>query len=644
MSVTRLEMAGNFGTGIAGAAHLGMSQVVLGSEIHRNSLRFLVVVLIALFAIDLWAGVDGTIAGTVKDFSGAVVRNGAVKAVNIQTGLQQQATTNDVGSYSFPNLPVGQYDISIKKAGFKVYQRTGIAIDANSSEVVDVVLEVGEPTEAITVNETAIHAETVDSQLGEVVSGPKMVAVPLNGRSFTDLLSLQAGVAPATSLTSNTQQDVGVSALSPSGNLNPGTISINGQREFSNAFIVNGSDTEEDVNAGTAIVPNLDSIAEFRILTSNFDAEYGGYTGGHITVITKSGTNNFHGNVFEFLRNTDLDARNHFSSSRGIFDQNQFGGTFGGPIRKNKVFFFADYQSTRLTEGIDTGLIPVPSAQDHAGNLSDTANSITGAVTGQYWANVLSGELGYTVFPGERYYTPGCTSSSQCVFFNAVIPMSAWSAPARNLLQYIPQPNAGANVFSTSAYNETLRDDKGAYRLDYDSHWGLLSAYYFIDDYTLNDPYPIGQSGASVPGFNALYLGRAQLLDLSDSKTIGTTTVNEFHFSYMRDNNDLGRPVGGLGVSLASQGFVTGPGTPGIVALNPQNEGVENIVFNAFSIGTNANELKQVNNTFQWLDTISKVLGHHTMKFGAEFHYNQVNTNPTAQFNGSFLFTGADGI
>ena len=225
--------------------------------------------------------------------------------------------------------------------------------------------------------------------------------------------------------------------------------------------------------------------------------------------------------------------------------------------------------------------------------------------------------------------------------FSRAIP-SAWSAPAKNLLQYIPQPNVGANTFATSAYNETLRDDKGAYRLDYNSHWGLLSAYYFLDDYTLNNPYPVAQSGASVPGFNALYLGRAQLLSLGDTKTLGTNAVNEFHFSYMRDNNDLGKPVGGLGVSLASQGFVTGAGTPGIVPLNPQGEGVENIVFNAFSIGTNANELKQVNNTFQWIDNFSKVVGRHTMKFGVEFHYDQINTNPIAQFNGNFLFTGSE--
>ncbi|MFZ0313228.1 MAG: carboxypeptidase regulatory-like domain-containing protein [Candidatus Korobacteraceae bacterium] len=643
MPIALLDMPTQARNRIAIAPQRRTSRLVSTLRTGDNSLRFVVLVfLLAIVSINLWAGVDGTIAGTVKDSSGAVVRNAMVKAANVNTGVQQQVTTNDVGFYSFPNLPVGHYDISIKKAGFKLYRRAGIAIDANSSEVVDVALEVGETTEAITVNEAAVHAETADTQLGEVISDTKMVAVPLNGRSFTDLLSLQPGVAPATSLTSDTQQDVGVSALYPSGNLNPGTISINGQREFSNAFIVNGSDTEEDVNAGTAIIPNLDSIAEFRILTSNFDAEYGGYTGGHINVITKSGTNSLHGNVFEFLRNTDLDARNYFSTSRGVYDQNQFGGTLGGPIHKNKVFFFADYQGTRLTEGIDTGLIPVPSTQDRSGNLSDITSSLTGSVTGQAWANTLSKELGYTVLPGERYYTPGCTNSSQCVFPNAVIPTSAWSAPARNLLQYIPQPNAGSNIFSTSAYNETLGDNKGSYRLDYNSRWGLLSAYYFIDDYTLDNPYPVAQSGASVPGFNALYVGRAQLLDLSDSKTISTTAVNEIHFSYMRDNNNLGIPVGGLGVSLASQGFVTGAGTPGIVALNPKGEGVENVIFNAFSIGTNANELKQVNNTFQWIDTLSKVVGRHTMKFGAEFHYDQVNTTAIAQFNGNFLFTGSE--
>ena len=279
----------------------------------------------------------------------------------------------------------------------------------------------------------------------------------------------------------------------------------------------NGSDAEEDVNSGAAIIPNLDSIAEFRILTSNFDAEYGGNSGGQINVVTKSGSNEFHGDAFEFLRNTDLDARNYFSPTRGTFDQNQFGGTFGGPIRKSKIFFFADYQGTRSTQGVDTGQIPVPSISDRSGDLLDLTNSLTGTITGPNWANLLSQKLGYSVFPGEPYYAAGCMNASQCVLPNGAIPTSAWSTPAKNLLQYIPQPNVGADAFATADSNQSLRDDKGAYHLDYNSHWGSLSAYYFLDDYTLNNPYPVAQSGASVPGFNALYLGRAQLLSLGDT-------------------------------------------------------------------------------------------------------------------------------
>ncbi len=195
------------------------------------------------------------------------------------------------------------------------------------------------------------------------MSSPRanVAALPLNGRSYTDLLALQPGVLPVTTITSLTVQGLGQSVFSPSGDLNPGTLSINGQRESANGFTVNGADAEETGSMAAAIVPNLDSIAEFRILSSNFDAEYGKYTGGQINVITKSGTNQFHGDVFEFLRNTDLDARNYFSPTRGTFIQNQFGGTAGGPIVRNKVFFFSDYQGTRQIQGTDTGLIPVPS-------------------------------------------------------------------------------------------------------------------------------------------------------------------------------------------------------------------------------------------------------------------------------------------
>ena len=191
-----------------------------------------------LLALDCWAGTGGSVSGTVKDASNAVVTNATVNATDVETGVRHQVATNGQGFYSFPDLDIGRYNITIQKAGFNPYQRTGITVDANSELVVDAVLEVGVRAQAITVNENAVRVETSDTQTGELISATKMAAVPLNGRSYTDLLSLQPGVVPTTSLTSNTQQDVGVSALSPSGGLNPGTISINGQREFSNAFIV----------------------------------------------------------------------------------------------------------------------------------------------------------------------------------------------------------------------------------------------------------------------------------------------------------------------------------------------------------------------------------------------------------------------
>jgi hypothetical protein len=611
-----------------------------------------------------WADIGGSVSGMVKDASGASITDASVVLLNLGTGVRQSSRTDGRGRYNFPVLPVGSYIVEVSQPDFKPYRSTPIALDLDSALVLDVTLRVVQRSDQVTVSDSAARLETGTSQLGEFIDSRQITAVPLNGRSYTDLLSLQPGVAPATSITSQTVQDVGASALAPSGDLNPGTISINGQREFANAFTVNGSDSEEDVNMGTAIIPNLDSIAEFRILTSNFDAEHGEFSGGQINVVTKSGANSFHGDLFEFLRNTDLDARSYFSPDRGTFIQNQFGGTLGGPIRRNQIFFFSDYQGTRQRQGVDTGLIPVPSLDERKGNFTALARSfytsqiINGQavvtpvlVSGPGWAETLTKSLGYPILADEPYYLPGCSSTKYtsrsgtphaCVLPTLQIPSSAWSTPARHLLQYIPTPNQPGSFFSTSANNEALRDDKGALRLDANIRWGLISAYYFLDGYSLNNPYPVAQGGASVPGFNALYVGRAQLFSMGDIKTLNTTEVNEAHFSYMRSFNDLGKPLGGLGVRLASQGFTTPSGKPSIIALAPQNEGVENLVFNNFSTGTNTNELKQANNTYQWLDNLSKVIGRHTLKIGGEFHFDQVNVNPIAQFNGSFLFTGSE--
>jgi Carboxypeptidase regulatory-like domain/TonB dependent receptor len=615
---------------------------------HRFCFRFAIRLLAFTLlnaAVLAWAGVAGSISGTVNDASGREVPNARVTARETGTGLSYQTTTDGSGWYTLPVLPVGSYDLEIAAAGFTRYERTGIALDTNAELTIDAALTVSGAHETMSVSDDSLHVETESTQLGQVVTGREMQAVPLNGRSYTDLLSLQPGVAPATAIMASTVQDVGATILNPSGTLNPGNLSVNGQRETANYFSVNGSDAEEDVNAGTAIIPNLDSIAEFRIVTGDFDAEYGEYSGGQISVVTKSGGNKVHGDAFEFLRNTDLDARNYFSPERGVFQQNQFGGTVGGPVRRNKLFYFADYQGTRQIQGVDTGNVAVPSNADRTGNLNDVAANLTGTVSGPYLASLLSQKLGYTVSQGEPYYFTGCSEADaqagQCVFGNAEIPQGAWSVPAQRMLQYIPAPNS-ANGFATSAYDQTVRDDKGGARIDGNTRLGLASAYYFIDDFNLVAPYPVAQSGASVPGFAALTAGRAQLISLADTKTLTSTMVNEFHVSFMRDNTNLGQPIGGRGVSLISQGFANADGTPSIVPLDPNGQNVENLNFNAYSTGGAANQLIQVNNTYQAADNFSLVRGNHTIKFGAEFHADQINATPIAQFNGNFVFSGTE--
>jgi Carboxypeptidase regulatory-like domain len=606
----------------------------------------------------LWAAANGSLSGTLKDQSGAVVSGATITLVNTALKSAYRAVSNGQGFYSFPTLSVGHYDLTIEASGFKTQKKTNLTIDTDAALKLDVVLTVGQRSENITVVAEGASVEApvdaVATHLGELVTGSQMAALPLNGRSYTELLPIQPGVAPVSTLLPNSVIMAGVTGgLSPSGDLNPGNLSIDGQRESSNGFLVNGIDVQEHMNGGTSIVANLDSIDEFRVLTNNFDPEYGNYNGGMVTVITKSGSDSFHGNAFEFFRNTALDARGYFDLNRPVFRQNQFGGTLGGPLKYGKVYFFADYQGTRTKEGVETGEISVPSLEDRAGNLSDQAasfvttevngNTVPTTVSGPYLAGILSTRLRYTVSAGEPYYMPGCTTSSSCVFPQAVIPHNAWSAPALALLEYIPSPNTGSDQFSTSAAPQTVRDDKSSGRIDANiGRWGQLSAYYFFDDYNLDNPYPGQQGGASIPGFDALTFGRAQLVSLGDTKVFGSGTVNEVHAGYLRNANVVGRPKGGLGVSQAAQGFSTNTAAGGFTIQSPQFEGVENMVFPSFVMGVPITNETQINNTLYLSDTFSRVMGTHTLKFGGQFHWDQVNEHPNATFNGTFNIDGTE--
>src|SRR5580704_2250802 len=260
--------------------------------------QFLILPLFFLFLVcaPAKAQTTGSISGTVKDATGSVIPDIAVIARNVDTGAQQNATSNADGFYAFTTLPVGRYEIETFRPGFKPYKHAGVAVDVGTKLQLDIALEVGEQSDQITVSDTGVHVEAESTLLGDVVAGSVMTAVGLNGRSFTDLLPLQHGIVPMATQTPDSVVMAGATvAITPSGSLNPGNQSISGQREDANGFLVNGGDVKELMNGGTSIVPNLDSIAEFRVLTNNFDAELGNYSGGIVNVVTKSGANQFHG-------------------------------------------------------------------------------------------------------------------------------------------------------------------------------------------------------------------------------------------------------------------------------------------------------------------------------------------------------------
>ena len=587
-----------------------------------------------LLALAATAQETTALSGTVTDVSGAVIPGAHVTA-NLAGGGRKAETVSDAeGAFRFPSLAIGEYVVAASAQGFASTEQT---VTAGTQAVeVRIALNVGQTSETVAVNASSTALATSDTSTGGTLDAKQMQAVPLNGRSFTDALAVEPGVTPASSSQANAIVMSGVASTPPSGELDAGTLSIGGQRETANSFRVNGADAQEDVNMGVAIVPVLDSIAELNVVTGNDAPEYGTASGGQIAVVTKTGTNEWHGSGFEFLRNTNLDARNYFSMERAGFHQNQFGTTVGGPVRKDRLFVFGDYQGTRVAEGIDTGLISVPTAAERSGDFSTSAGALTGAVSGPYLAGLLSQRLGYNVTAGEPYYTGGCSNSSQCVLPNGKIPQSGWSGAARNLLGHVPVANAGAGTFSTSAAEQQIRDDKGALRMDWNTRMGSVAGYYFFDDYRVDDPYPTGEGGANVPGFDALNFGRAQLLALSDTKTIGANTVNLARVSYMRNAANVGVPQGGVGPTLASQGF------EGIAVQDAKIEGVENTIFNDFTMGVDTTALFQAENIVEGSDDFSHVVGGHNLKFGADVHGDQINNHPDVYFNGSFAFTGSE--
>jgi len=614
------------------------------------------------------ADVTGSISGVVRDRAQAVVTGAKLTIINVQTNFSQGVSSGADGSFHFLALPAGSYKITATAAGFRPYTGTDITVQVNDQLHLDITLDVGAVSEHVDISADVARVETESTQLGDVIDSQKMLNLPLNGRSYLDLLGLQAGVAPSGSVTIGGNSGTGARPVS--GYIdNAGNVSVNGQRETANAFLVNGGDVSEGRNLGAGLVPNLDSVEEFRLITNSFDAEYGKFSGAVMNAITKSGTNGFHGDAFEFLRNDDLDATSFALPTKSELHRNQFGFTAGGPFWKDRLFWFTDYQGTKQIQGAETGIVYVPTTAEMGGQFSPsqfgTTNSanqfvpalVDGTATPGApcpacgWPTELSTRLGgQPVSNGEPYSFPGCTNTNYsatnpastpnaCVFPNGLIPQSAWSAAAVGTLQYIPGTASG--TYSNNSQKNTVSDNKIGERVDFSNRkTGNWSFYYHFDDSTVLSA--LNNGGATVPGFPAQTPTRAQEFVISNTKVLGPTAVNEARATFFRTSTHLDNPKGGQ-VQLSSLGFVTGAGSLGIVpdAYPGYPEYVPQIYFNNFAIGAPSLITFQPDNTYMVSDGFSKVLGRHTLKFGGEVRYLQVNERNLASQDGAFVFNGS---
>ena len=562
----------------------------------------------------LYADVTATILGNVRDTSGAAIAGARVTVFNVNTNQTQSTVSDAQGEYRFLSLPVGVYRVEAEAPQFQKFVAENIALTVDQQFRVDVTLRVGNVQESVQVEATTVQVETTSTQMGTVIGEKQMLDLPLNGRSYIDLLSVQAGVAPESANTT-------------------GLISVNGGREAANSFLVNGGDVSEGRNFGTSVIPNLDSVAEFRLVTNSADAEYGRYSGAVMNAITKSGTNGFHGAAFEFLRNSDMDARGFFDATTAQLKRNQFGYAVGGPALKNKVFWFTDYQGTRQSQGAAGSLSQLPSAAQRGGTFSPS--DLSGNVVGAYWAQVLSQRLGYTVTNDEPYTS---------VFPGGVIPARAMSPIAVNLTnKYIPLPNAGVNNYLTPPVVTLSPDDRAGQRVDVvNKKAGNWFIYYLWDGSNSLAP---GTYGPQYGNFGTVAPKLVQQATVSNTKTIGPSAVNELRLSFLRASSLSGQPTDPE-VTLSSLGFVTGTGTLGIINSGPDSwQSVPPMSLSgalSFSFGRSGGNLRQANNSYRLDEGFSKVYKSHTFKFGGNYGYYQVNERRVELPNGSFSFDGSE--
>jgi Carboxypeptidase regulatory-like domain len=547
------------------------------------------------------------ITGKIRDPSGAVVPGAQVVLRNSDTGVSRKTTTNSDGYYLFTLVPIGTYDISVTQKGFQRFEQKGITLVINQNAKVDVGLLVGSTNEVVEVNANAAQVDTISATLGKVETTERIEDLPLVERDTMQLGLLQAGVFVPE------QED---------GSGNP--FSVSGQRSESLTFLIDGADNNDFLGNNMVVNPNPDAVAEFKILTNNYEAEYGRTSGGIVNQVIKSGTNSVHGDLFEFFRNTALDASDYFLTTQNPdgtfshhapdFKRNAFGGTIGFPIKKDKAFFFASYQGIRRREGQISPPFETLSPAERTGDFSALlpTTQLINPVTGNPYPN-------------------------NQVPVDPVI--------ANYIAKYVPLPNQPGNQFVSSP-DASLSDDQFAFRFDYNlSSKDTLSAFYIFDDQPQTYPFRIlngASSGGDVPvGSGFTNADRFQTGSVSWVRMLSPTVVNELRFATNRIANFDAEPLDKT--SPASLGFsCSGVPAPCQTVTPDDPNGAAPPIMNvtgAFNLGPSPQgPTKERRTTFQYQDTLSWSRGQHAFKFGADLRWVENNFNFDFYNNGSFFF------
>ena len=570
---------------------------------------------------------SGTFVGTVRDASGAVITGAAVTVTETQTNVAHKTVTNEDGEYNINHLNPGIYTVTIEQAGFKTATQSNIRLDINQVVRVDVSLVPGVVSEQIEVNAAAPLVESQTSSLGQVIEETQVHDLPLNGRDFVQLAYLSPGV---------NEGEVGAVQQGgiPENERANGSIHVNGLMATNNNFLLNGFDNNEQQIGFEILQPPVEAIDEFKVQTSNFGADIG-KGGAVVNVVIKSGTNNFHGSAFEFLRNSYMDAKNFFDSPTSPippFKQNQFGGTLGGPILKNKTFFFVDYQGTRIRQS-QTFISTVPTAAERTGNFSDLlGTNAQGGVTGQIYDPLTTNPVtnARAAFPGN--IIPQCANGSR----RSASGGSCLDPAALNIINLFPLPNIpGAGTANNFLYNPVASNDQDSFDIRVDHQWraenlALTFSYGDVDSIQ-PDPFPGEAGGGSFSGniHNTSYVA-----GISDVHSFSSTKTNELKVGYTR------YAVNAIpffsNVPLASQLGIPGINVPGDSATY----GLPNIMISGYSALGNQDWFPEIlkEDNYQLKDSLSWIHARHSFKVGGDLIRRQHGFFQTQNARGDFTF------